>query len=91
MILPTRSFHATPVSALLRNFRIRLTGGYSRPARTPVERSGSDPAARPHTDSHYAFDREYVGMFTMKPRFKHMPPDQVEAFKRVLIDPRVNG
>jgi hypothetical protein len=32
-------------------------------------------------------DGKYVGMFTMKPRFKLMPADQVEAFKKVMADP----
>ena len=39
------------------------------------------------TDWHYMRDGKYVGMFTMKPRFKHMPPEHVEAFKRVITDP----
>ena len=39
------------------------------------------------TDWHYMRDGKYVGMFTMKPRFKHMPPEHVEAFKRVMADP----
>jgi uncharacterized protein YegJ (DUF2314 family) len=39
------------------------------------------------TDWHYMRDGKYVGMFTMKPRFKFMPAEHVEAFKRVLIDP----
>ena len=39
------------------------------------------------TDWSYMRDGKYVGMFTMKPRFKHMPADQVEAFKRVMTDP----
>ena len=39
------------------------------------------------TDWHYMRDGKYVGMFTMKPRFKYMPPEQVEAFKRVMTDP----
>jgi uncharacterized protein YegJ (DUF2314 family) len=39
------------------------------------------------TDWHYMRDGKYVGMFTMKPRFKLMPPEQVEAFKRVMTDP----
>lgn len=39
------------------------------------------------TDWHYMRDGKYVGMFTMKPRFKYMPPEQVAAFKRVMIDP----
>jgi uncharacterized protein YegJ (DUF2314 family) len=39
------------------------------------------------TDWHYMRDGKYVGMFTMKPRFKYMPAEQAEAFKRVIIDP----
>jgi uncharacterized protein YegJ (DUF2314 family) len=39
------------------------------------------------TDWHYMRDGKYVGMFTMKPRFKHMPADQVEALKKVIVDP----
>jgi uncharacterized protein YegJ (DUF2314 family) len=39
------------------------------------------------TDWHYMRDGKYVGMFTMKPRFKHMPADQVEALKREMTDP----
>lgn len=39
------------------------------------------------TDWSYMRDGKYVGMRTMPPRFKHMPPEQVEAFKRVMIDP----
>ena len=39
------------------------------------------------TDWHYIRDGKYAGMFTMKPRFKYMPPENVEAFKRVMIDP----
>ena len=39
------------------------------------------------TDWHYMRDGKYVGMFTMKPRFKLMPADQVEAFKKVMADP----
>jgi uncharacterized protein YegJ (DUF2314 family) len=39
------------------------------------------------TDWHYMRDGKYVGMFTMKPRFKHMPADQVDALKRVMTDP----
>ena len=39
------------------------------------------------TDWHYMRDGKYVGMFTMKPRFKHMPADYVEQFKQVMTDP----
>ena len=39
------------------------------------------------TDWSYMRDGKYVGMFTMKPRFKLMPADQVEAFKKVMADP----
>jgi uncharacterized protein YegJ (DUF2314 family) len=39
------------------------------------------------TDWHYMRDGKYVGMFTMEPRFKYMPADQVEAFKRAMTDP----
>ena len=39
------------------------------------------------TDWSYRRDGKYVGMATIKPRFKHMPADQVEAFKHVLTDP----
>ena len=39
------------------------------------------------TDWSYMRDGKYVGMFTMKPRFKNMPAETVEAFKKVLTDP----
>jgi uncharacterized protein YegJ (DUF2314 family) len=39
------------------------------------------------TDWSYMRDGKYAGLFTMRPRFKHMPPEQVEAFKRVMTDP----
>jgi len=39
------------------------------------------------TDWNYMRDGKYVGMFTMKPRFKYMPAEVVEAFKKVLTDP----
>jgi len=39
------------------------------------------------TDWHYMRDGKYVGMFTMKPRFKHLPVDQVEQLKKVMVDP----
>jgi uncharacterized protein YegJ (DUF2314 family) len=39
------------------------------------------------TDWHYMRDGKYVGMFTMKPRFKHMRPTDVEQLKQVMVDP----
>jgi uncharacterized protein YegJ (DUF2314 family) len=39
------------------------------------------------TDWFYQRDGQYVGLRTMKPRFKNMPAEQVEAFKRVMTDP----
>jgi uncharacterized protein YegJ (DUF2314 family) len=39
------------------------------------------------TDWSYMRDGKYVGMRTMKPRFKNMPADRVEAFKNVMADP----
>jgi uncharacterized protein YegJ (DUF2314 family) len=39
------------------------------------------------TDWSYMRDGKYAGMFTMRPRFKHMPADQVEAFKKVMAGP----
>ena len=39
------------------------------------------------TDWHYMRDGKYVGMFTMKPRFKYMPADQADALKRAMTDP----
>ena len=39
------------------------------------------------TDWHYMRDGKYVGMFTIKPRFKYMPADQVEQLKKVMADP----
>ena len=39
------------------------------------------------TDWSYMREGKYVGMFTMKPRFKYMPAEHVEAFKKVLTDP----
>jgi uncharacterized protein YegJ (DUF2314 family) len=39
------------------------------------------------TDWHYMRGGKYVGMFTMKPRFKHMRAGDVEQFKQVMIDP----
>jgi uncharacterized protein YegJ (DUF2314 family) len=39
------------------------------------------------TDWSYMRNEKYVGMFTLKPRFKNMPADQVEAIKRVMVDP----
>lgn len=39
------------------------------------------------TDWHYMRDGKYAGMFTMKPRYKHMPAEQVEAFERARLTP----
>jgi uncharacterized protein YegJ (DUF2314 family) len=39
------------------------------------------------TDWCYMRDGKYVGMFTMKPRFKYMPAEVVERFKQVMTDP----
>jgi len=39
------------------------------------------------TDWSYMRDGKYVGMATIKPRFKHMPTAQVEGFKQVMTDP----
>jgi uncharacterized protein YegJ (DUF2314 family) len=39
------------------------------------------------TDWFYVRDGKYVGLRTMPPRFKNMPAEHVEAFKRVMIDP----
>jgi len=39
------------------------------------------------TDWSYMRDGKYVGMATMKPRFKRMPADQVRAFKQAMTDP----
>ena len=39
------------------------------------------------TDWSYMRDGKYVGLRTMKPRFKYMPAEHVEAFKKVLTDP----
>jgi uncharacterized protein YegJ (DUF2314 family) len=39
------------------------------------------------TDWHYMREGKYVGMFTMKPRFKHMRAADVEQFKQVMVDP----
>jgi len=39
------------------------------------------------TDWSYMRGGKYVGMVTMKPRFKHMPADQVEALRKVMADP----
>ena len=39
------------------------------------------------TDWHYMRDGKYVGMFTMKPRFKYMQAEVVERFKQVMTDP----
>src|ERR1035437_9111259 len=43
------------------------------------------------TDWSYMRDGKYAGMFTAKPQFKHMPADQVEAFKKDMADPGANG
>ncbi len=39
------------------------------------------------TDWFYMRDGKYVGMFTIKPRFKHMHADQVERLKQMMADP----
>jgi uncharacterized protein YegJ (DUF2314 family) len=39
------------------------------------------------TDWFYLRDGKYVGLRTMKPRFKNMPAEHVEALKRVMTDP----
>jgi uncharacterized protein YegJ (DUF2314 family) len=39
------------------------------------------------TDWFYMREGKYVGLRTMKPRFKNMPTEQVEAFKRAMFDP----
>ncbi|MBI3851882.1 MAG: DUF2314 domain-containing protein [Verrucomicrobia bacterium] len=39
------------------------------------------------TDWSYMRAGKYVGMATMKPRFKYMPADVVERFKQVMTDP----
>ena len=39
------------------------------------------------TDWWYMRDGKYVGMATMKPRFKHMRSADVEQFKQVMTDP----
>jgi len=39
------------------------------------------------TDWFYQRDGKYVGLRTMKPRFKNMPAEQVEMFKRAMVDP----
>ena len=39
------------------------------------------------TDWFYQRDGKYVGLRTMKPRFKHMQPEMVESFKGTLADP----
>src|SRR3990172_2051324 len=39
------------------------------------------------TDWWYMRDGKYVGMATMKPRFKYMPADVVEQFKKAMADP----
>ena len=39
------------------------------------------------TDWSYMRDGKYAGLRTMKPRFKYMPAELVEAFKKVMADP----
>jgi uncharacterized protein YegJ (DUF2314 family) len=39
------------------------------------------------TDWSYMRHGKYVGMRTIKPKFKYMPADQVDAFKRSMADP----
>ncbi len=39
------------------------------------------------TDWSYMRDGKHVGMRTMPPRFKYMPAEHVEAFKKVMADP----
>jgi uncharacterized protein YegJ (DUF2314 family) len=39
------------------------------------------------TDWFYLRDGKYVGLRTMKPRFKNMAAEHVEAFKRAMADP----
>ncbi len=39
------------------------------------------------TDWHYKRDGKYVGMFTMKPRFKYMPAETVEKLKQAMANP----
>jgi uncharacterized protein YegJ (DUF2314 family) len=39
------------------------------------------------TDWIYMRGGKYVGLRTIRPRFKYMPADQVEGFKRALLDP----
>jgi uncharacterized protein YegJ (DUF2314 family) len=39
------------------------------------------------TDWFYVRVGKYVGLRTMPPRFRHMPAEHVEAFKRVMTDP----
>ena len=39
------------------------------------------------TDWFYMRDGKYVGMRTIKPKFKHMSAEQVEGFKQVLTEP----
>ena len=39
------------------------------------------------TDWSYMRDGKYAGLRTMKPRFKYMPAEHVEAFKKVMTDP----
>jgi uncharacterized protein YegJ (DUF2314 family) len=39
------------------------------------------------TDWFYMRDGKYLGMFTIKPRFKHMHADQVERLKQMMAEP----
>ncbi|MCO5053116.1 MAG: DUF2314 domain-containing protein [Verrucomicrobiae bacterium] len=39
------------------------------------------------TDWSYMRDGKYAGLWTMPPRFKYMPPEQVEAFKQAMVAP----
>lgn len=39
------------------------------------------------TDWIYMRDGKYVGLRTIRPRFKYMPAEHVEGFKRALVDP----
>ncbi len=39
------------------------------------------------TDWFYMRDGKYFGMRTIKPKFKYMKADQVEAIKQVLVEP----
>lgn len=39
------------------------------------------------TDWSYMRDGKYVGLRTLRPRFKYMHPEDVEALKNVMVDP----